>query len=131
MKLHSLTAGHPRRVCDISLANRGLTPATLLFWVFLYTRVSTCICIRLHHFSNRGESRTVHGCDVVLDLILMRWFVSSIAGKNKCACTHAHTHTLVQTFNRGHLFSPGILHPTVDIHFRVFAYHMDFLCVCV
>ena len=37
--------------------------------------------------------------------------------------THTHTHILVQTFNRGLLFSPGILHPTVDIHFRVFADH--------
>ena len=84
--------GHPRRVCDISLANRGLTPATLLFTLF-FTRVSTCICIRLHHFSNRGESRTVHGCGVVLDLILMRWFVSSVSGKNKRTHTHTHKHT--------------------------------------
>ena len=93
--------GHPRRVCDISLANRGLTPATLLFGFFY-----TCIHMHLHslhHFSNRGESRTVHGCGVVLDLILMCWFVSSVSGKNKR--THTHTHTLVQPFMRRLFFS--------------------------
>ena len=83
--------GHPRRVCDISLANRGLTPATLIFG-FFFTRVSTCICIRLHHFSNRGESRTVHGCGVVLDWF---WCVGSCPRfpVKTNACTHTHTHT--------------------------------------
>ena len=32
---------------------------------------------------------------------------------------HTHTHILVRTFNHG-LGISGILHATVDIHFRVF-----------
>ena len=85
--------GHPRRVCDISLANRGLTPATLLFWGFY-----TCIHMHLHSFAPfLYKPRTVHGCGVVLYLILMRWFVSSIAGENTRTHTHNTTHSTHHT----------------------------------
>ena len=80
--------GHPRRVCDISLANRGLTLQRYFFFLHVYPHAFAFVCtISLIE----GESRTVHGCGVVLDLILMRWFVSSVSGKNKR--THTHTHT--------------------------------------
>ena len=87
MKLHSLTADTPAGCVTYHSLTVDLPLQSYFF--FFFTRVSTCICIRLHHFSNRGESRTVHGCGVVLDLILMRWFVSSVSGKK----THTHTHT--------------------------------------
>ena len=85
--------GHPSRVCDISLANRGLTPATLLFWVF--TRVSTCICIRLHHFSNRGQSTVA-----VLSSI---WFWCIGSCPRLQVKTHAHTHTHTHTHTTQHI----------------------------
>ena len=91
MKLHSLTADTPAGCVTYHSLTVDL-PLQRYFWGF-FTRVSTCICIRLHHFSNRGESRTVHGSGVVLDLILMCWFVSSVSGKNKRTHTHTQTHT--------------------------------------
>ena len=59
--------------------------------------------------------------------------------KNESLChdynnphTYTHKHILVQTFNRGLFFPPGILHPTVDIHFKVFTDdHGLFVCVWV
>ena len=87
MKLHSLTDTPSGCVTYHSLT---VDLPLQRYFLGFFTRVSTCICIRLHHFSNRGESRTVHGCGVVLDLILMRWFVSSVSGFKK---THTHTHT--------------------------------------
>ena len=92
MKLHSLTADTPAGCVTYHSLTVDLPLQRYFFGVF-FTRVSTCICIRLHHFSNRGELRTVHGCGVVLDLILMRWFVSSVSGKKTNAHTHTHTHT--------------------------------------
>ena len=62
-----------------------------------FTSVSTCICIRLHHFSNRGQS-TVACCP---RLMLMRWFVSSIAGEN----AHTHTHSIATLWSTP-LFPP-------------------------
>ena len=77
---------HPRRVCDISLANRGLTPATLLFGGFY-----TCIHMHLHslhHFSNRGQSTVA-----VLSSIWC-WCVGSCP--RFPVKTNAYTHTHIQ-----------------------------------
>ena len=102
MKLHSLTADTPAGCVTYHSLTVDL-PLQRYFFVFFFTRVSTCIYIRLHHFSNRGESRTVHGCGVVLDLILMRWFVSSVSGKNKR--THTHTHTQTNKHKHKHKYT--------------------------
>ena len=93
MKLHSLTADTPAGCVTYHSLTVDL-PLQRYFLAF-FTRVSTCICIRLHHFSNRGESRTVPRLRCLSSIwFLMRWFVSSVSGKNKRTHTHTQHHHL-------------------------------------
>ena len=117
VKLHSLTADTPAGC----VTYHSLTVDLPLQRYF--TRVSTCICIRLHHFSNRGESRTVHGCGVVLDLSFMRWFVSSVSGKKQThththARTHAHRHTHTHIQKHTHRHTHIYTHTHTHTHTR-------------
>ena len=96
--------GHPRRVCDISLAKRGLTPATLLFGFFAFAFVCTISLIK----ENRGQSMVA-----VLSSIWF-WCVGSCPRFPVKTNAHTHTHTVVfayraSTFNILDYFEPALI----------------------
>ena len=85
MKLHSLTADTPAGCVTYHSLTVDLPLQRYFFGVF--TRVSTCICIRLHHFSNRGQATVA-----VLSSIWC-WCVGSCPRLQVKTNAHTHTHT--------------------------------------